>query len=146
MKDEFIGIKLVSLANAIRRMTFNESIRYGDIDDHPTGTQEMFLAYMATIPDDKDIIQKDIETWFHIRRSTATEILKRMEKKGLIVRTPVAYDKRIKKITLTHKARQICDENYKRILVTENKLSQGFTKEELQLFLQLISKLEHNIE
>lgn len=36
-----------------------------------------------------------------------------MEQKGLIVRTPVTYDKRIKKITLTDKAHKICEENYK---------------------------------
>ncbi len=146
MNEELIGIKLVRLSNAIRRMTFNESIRTVDMDNQPTGTQEMFLAYMSTIDEEQDIIQKDLETWFNIRRSTATEILKRMEQKGLIVRTPVAYDKRIKKIVLTDKAHKICDENYKRILVTENKLAKGFTKEELQLFLRLITKLEQNIE
>ena len=106
----------------------------------------MFLAYMSTVDEEQDIIQKDLESWFNIRRSTATEILKRMEQKGLIIRTPVAYDKRIKKITLTDKAHKICDENYKRILVTEKKLAKGFTKDELQLFLRLITKLEQNIE
>lgn len=146
MNDELIGIKLVRLSNAIRRMTFNESIRSGDVDNQPTGTQEMFLAYMSSINSEQDIIQRDIESWFNIRRSTATEILKRMEQKGLIVRTPVAYDKRIKKIILTEKAQKICDENYKRILVTEKKLASVFTNEELQLFLQLITKLEHHIE
>lgn len=146
MNEELIGIRLVRLSNAIRRMTFNESIRSGDIDNQPTGTQEMFLAYMSTVDEEQDIIQKDLESWFNIRRSTATEILKRMEQKGLIIRTPVAYDKRIKKITLTDKAHKICDENYKRILVTEKKLAKGFTKDELQLFLRLITKLEQNIE
>ena len=101
MKEELLGIRMVRLSNAIRRMTFNESMRSEDTDNQPTGTQEMFLAYMATMDDEQDILQKDLEGWFNIRRSTATEILKRMEQKGLIARTPVAYDKRLKNVVLT---------------------------------------------
>lgn len=146
MDENLIGIKLIRLSNAIRRMTFNESMRSGDTDNQPTGTQEMFLAYMSTVSEEQDIIQKDLEAWFNIRRSTATEILKRMEQKGLIVRTSVSYDKRIKKIVLTDKANRLCEENFKRILETEKKLSDCFTKDELQLFIKLIDKLEQSIE
>lgn len=146
MSSELIGIKLVRLSNAIRRMTFNESARSGDTDHQPTGTQEMVLAYMASVPEGEAILQKDIESWFQIRRSTATEILKRMERKGLIVRTPAAYDGRVKIIALTETARKICDENYGRILATEEKLARGFTREERQTFLRLMEKLEQNIE
>lgn len=146
MKDELIGIKLVRMSNAIRRMTFNESIRSGNGDEQPTGTQEMFLAYMSAVEDQQEILQKDLEGWFNIRRSTATEILKRMEQKGLITREPVSYDRRVKKILLTEKAHLLCEENFERILVTENKLIQGFTNEEIQEFLRLLAKMQQNIE
>lgn len=146
MTDGLLGIKLVRLSNAIRRMTFNESIRSGNGDERPTGTQEMFLAYMSAVEDAQEILQKDLEEWFNIRRSTATEILKRMEQKGLITREPVFYDKRVKKIVLTEKAHLLCKENFERILVTENKLIQGFTSEEIQEFLRLLTKLQQNIE
>lgn len=98
MTDGLLGIKLVRMSNAIRRMTFNESIRLGNGDEQPTGTQEMFLAYMSAVEDEQEILQKDLEGWFNIRRSTATEILKRMEQKGLITREAVSYDKRVKKL------------------------------------------------
>lgn len=98
MQKNFLGIRIARISNAIRRMTFNESIRIGDTSDQPTGTQDMFLSYMFMFDDEQDILQKDIENWFHIRRSTATEILKRMEQKGLIERMPVPYDKRAKKL------------------------------------------------
>lgn len=146
MKEELLGIRLVRMANAIRRMTFNESMRAGDTDNQPTGTQEMVLAYMATIEPGQDILQKDLESWFNIRRSTVTEILKRMEQKGLIERAPVAYDKRVKKIVLTEKAQAICRQNWERILVTEKKLAHGFSEEELRQFFRLLNKLQQNIE
>lgn len=146
MKEGLIGIKLVRMSNAIRRMTFNESIRSGNGDQQPTGTQEMFLAYMSAVEEQQEILQKDLEGWFNIRRSTATEILKRMEQKGLITREPVSYDRRVKKIVLTEKAHLLCKENFERILVTENKLIQGFTLEEIQEFLRLLAKMQQNIE
>jgi len=146
MNEKLIGIQLVRLSNAIRRMTFNESICYGDTENRPTGTQEMFLAYISAIDNKQDIIQKDLEGWFNIRRSTATEILKRMEQKELIIRIPVEYDKRIKKIILTDKARKICKENYNRILKTEKKLARGFSEEELCILERLLKKVENNIE
>jgi len=127
-------------------MTFNESVRSGDMDNQPTGTQEMFLVYMSMLDGKQDILQKNIETWFHIRRSTATEILKRMEQKGLIERMPASHDKRAKKIILTDKARKLHAENWNRILATEEKLVRNFSAEEIHTFLRLIEKLQNNIE
>lgn len=146
MQEDFLGIKIVRTSNAIRRMTFNESVRSGDMDNQPTGTQEMFLVYMSMLDGKQDILQKNIETWFHIRRSTATEILKRMEQKGLIERMPASHDKRAKKIILTDKARKLHAENWNRILATEEKLVRNFSAEEIHTFLRLIEKLQNNIE
>lgn len=146
MQEDFLGIKIVRTSNAIRRMTFNESVRSGDMDNQPTGTQEMFLVYMSMLDGRQDILQKNIETWFHIRRSTATEILKRMEQKGLIERMPASHDKRAKKIILTDKARKLHAENWNRILATEEKLVRNFSAEEIHTFLRLIEKLQNNIE
>lgn len=145
MDNELLGLKLVRTANAIRRMTFNESIRSGDSAGQPTGTQEMFLAYMATLDDSQPILQRDLEDWFNIRSSTATEILKRMESKGLIQREPVPYDKRVKKIVLTEKAKQICNENRERILATEHKIIQGISPDEIRQFQRILSKMQKNM-
>ena len=51
-----------------------------------------------------DIFQKDIEEEYSIRPSTATELLKQMEKNGLLIREPAPYDNRLKRIVLTDKA------------------------------------------
>ena len=48
----------------------------------------------------KDTFQKDIESEFSINRSTTSEMLKLMCKKGMIQRVPVAHDARLKKISI----------------------------------------------
>ena len=50
---------------------------------------------------DKEIFQKDIEKEFGMTRSTASNILALMEKKGLIKRIPSLIDKRLKQVVLT---------------------------------------------
>ena len=81
------------------------------------------------------MFQKDLETQFNIRGSTATEILKAMERKGLIFREPLPENKRAKRIILTPKGRQICEENRRRIMTIENRLLAGFEKEEIAQLL-----------
>ena len=52
---------------------------------------------------DRDIFQKDVETEFSIGRSTVTNILKLMEKKGYIRREAVPQDGRLKRLVLLDK-------------------------------------------
>ena len=48
-----------------------------------------------------DTFQKDIEKEFSINRSTTSEMIKLMCKKGMIKRVAVSHDARLKKIVLT---------------------------------------------
>ena len=50
------------------------------------------------------VLQRDIEQEFNIQRSTATVILQRMEKKGLIQRKKADQDARQKQVMLTSTA------------------------------------------
>ena len=60
---------------------------------HPgTMMQKMFLGYLE-VHEDQPVFQKDLESAFHIRRSTATGILQIMVRDGLIVREPVEDDR-----------------------------------------------------
>lgn len=52
---------------------------------------------------ERDIFQKDIERTFSIGKSTVTNIIQVMEKKGYIRRESVEYDARLKKVMLTEK-------------------------------------------
>lgn len=69
-----------------------------------TGTQMSILDFISG---QAHVLQRDIEAEFNIQRSSATVTLQRMEKRGLITRTPSASDARQKEVHLTAKAKQV---------------------------------------
>ena len=88
-----------------------------------TGTQVQIIHYLSESTD--NIYQKDIEKEFNIRRPTATNILKTMERDDLITRLSVTSDSRLKKIVLSDKSKvmeqpidQFMSENNQKILST----------------------------
>ncbi len=95
---------------------------------------------------DHDTFQRDFETHFSIRRSTATQMLKLMESNGLITREPVDYDARLKKIVLTDKAIEIHNNIEKNINALEETLSRGITPEEQETFYRVLDKIKANLE
>lgn len=95
---------------------------------------------------DKDIFQKDIESFFAISRSTVTNILKLMEKKGYILRVSVDTDARLKKITLTEKGSEVNTLIKQAVMENEKRLNSVLSAEERETFLYLIRKLRVGLE
>lgn len=108
-----------------------------------SGSQGRTLHFLLVQTD--DIFQKDIEEEYSIRPSTATELLKQMEKNGLIVRESVDYDNRLKKIVVTDKAllyKQQVTEDLTRL---EETLVNGISETDLQIFFKVIEKMMDNL-
>lgn len=95
---------------------------------------------------ERDIFQRDFEKQCDVRRSSATEMLKRMEKNGMIRRVGVDYDARLKKIVLTDKAIEIQKTLEDKFEQLEKKLSKDISAEELETFFTVLSKIRNNIE
>ncbi len=93
-----------------------------------------------------DIYQKDIESEFAISRSTVTNILKLMEKKGYITRTSVESDARLKKISLTDKGKQTGAILQKAVDENEKVFNKLLDEDEKKNFLLLIKKLRYGLE
>lgn len=110
-----------------------------------TGIQTWALNYLIR-NDTRDVFQKDVEAELKIRRSTATELLKAMERGGLIRRIPVDYDARLKKIVLTDYAMEIRKQLGAQIELTEEKMTEGFTQEEVEQFFSYVDRLSANLE
>ena len=95
---------------------------------------------------ERDIYQKDIEKYFLVGRSTVTNIIQLMEKKGLIRREFVEYDARLKKVLLTEKGIQ-AHETIKALIREMNTgLLDGIEEEDVQVFLKVIRRIRENIE
>ncbi len=114
-------------------------------DEGLTGIQAWALHYLFRNAD-RDVFQRDVEAEFRIRRSTATELLKAMERGGLIRRVPVDYDARLKKIVLTDYAQDIRKQVGEQIRRSEEKMTEGFSQEELDRFFSFVDRMRRNLE
>ena len=132
MKQEVkLGFEIRTLDNMLRR-NFISSVKESGLDE-VTVMHGWIIGYLYNNRE-KDIYQKDIESHFSIGRSTVTNILKLMEKKGYLLRESVSSDARLKRLT-------------KRLLDRlDAKTIEGIEQEELSSFYATIARLKKNLE
>ena len=96
------------------------------------GTQGMVLGrIVAANREGSDLYQRDIEKWLHIQRSSVTSMLQNMEQAGLITRSAVQKDARLKRLQATPKGVAYHSRICETIDRYENDLQQGLTEQEL---------------
>lgn len=143
MNNRRIGFEIHRSSRLVKRYLDNDATKL--YIDKLTGTHGWAIGYLHQ-NSDRDIFQKDFEQEFNIRPSTASNILSLIEKNGLITRESVPYDARLKKIVLTQKAidiHQIIENSFEKL---EDKLKDGISQEELEIFFKVIDKINNNIE
>ena len=141
--EKDVGFEIRTLSNLIRR---DVERNIANMDPKPNGRIHGWAINYFYENRDRDIFQKDFEEKFSIRRSTASNMLKLMEKDGYIKRVSVENDARLKKIVLTDKAVKIHTEICRDITAREKKLRNGLTDEELEAFFRITEKLKKNME
>lgn len=139
-----------NIAFAIKKLN-NQITRYlyeteSSVSESVTPLQIWIIGYISYETQAGMIFQKNIETEFNIRRSTATLILQRMEKNRLIERKPLPGDTRWKSITLTGKALEIFEENKERIKEKLEEMTRGIPEVELDNCFATLLKIYANIE
>lgn len=138
-----LGFEIKTISNLIKReIDHYEEETYGE---NITGTNRYILLHLAHNTD-RDIFQRDLEEVFSVRRSTMSAILLRMEEKGLLKRTSVDYDARLKKITLTEKGERLHKQMERSVDAMEEKLIVGLSHEEQTLLFALLEKVRCNLE
>lgn len=108
-----------------------------------SGSQGRALHFL--LAQTEDVFQKDLEEEYGIRPSTATELLKQMERNGLIVREPVDYDNRLKKIVVTDKALMFQSQVMEDLTALEDQIVNGISKADLEVFFRVIGKMSDNL-
>lgn len=111
-----------------------------------TGAIGNILDYIIVESEKRSVYQKEIEKEFGLRPSTATEVLKHLEKEGLIVRVPDESDARFKKIEFTEKAGKIKDLLRNEVDKSEEILLRGISPEEQKCFMEITAKMLENLE
>ncbi len=122
------------------RIINNQIGRYFANCWHKTGVEvtRMQCATMHYLQthSNKEVFQKDLEAEFSISGATATNILKLMEKEGLITREPLARDGRLKQLRLTEKGLALDQKARNNVDRLEEAMKKGSQKKNL---LHLVS-------
>ncbi len=142
-EERYIAMELGKIGNLMKREFGKNEVRTQL--EEATGKNTWIILYLAEHRD-KDVYQKDIENTFSIRRSTVSNMLKLMEKKGYIRREAVDTDARLKKLVLTQKA--LDADRMLKAQLTENErlLRRNISDGELEIFYRVLDKIRANIE
>lgn len=131
-----LGNKVIILSNQIKHYLHHAAEMEGI-----SGSQSRILHILSRQPENQPLFQKDIEEIFHLRRSTVTQTIQTMEKNGLLTRSSVEADARLKKLTVTEYGRELDGRICTRIAEMEKQLSHNLSEEEVETFLTVMEKM-----
>lgn len=140
--ERMIGHKLRMVHNSIDK--FFDRRGNGETKKVPRG-QVMIIHYLMEHPD-KEVYQKDIEKFFSISGATATNMIKGLERAGLVERIANEHDARLKRLVLTEKAIVREQKIRKIIMELEEGMVRGFTEEEITTYCRLTDRVLQNLD
>lgn len=144
-REEPVGAVFHRAANSIRRGL--DLAIAAEVSPELTGVRGMVLGHIAHCNErGEPVYQRDLETRFHIRRSSVTVLLQAMEQDGYIERHAVAKDARLKSLTATEKGLACFDDLQACIRHFEQELRQGIPPEELDAVYAVIARLLDNLQ
>lgn len=138
-----ISAQIRRVNNLIQRCQ-NQRGRANGVED-VTSMHGWILGYLK-MHGDQEIYQRDIEREFSITRSTVTNILQLMEKKGYIRREGVEHDARLKRLVLTDEGREVDRRVLQTLRETDDYLESLLTPAERDEMLRLLLKLRRELE
>lgn len=134
-----IGMLLRILNNKLKAQ-YNKDM--GEVN--LTGSQSNIISYLL-LNEDREVNQKDIEQEFKLMNPTVTGILKRLERKGFIIRVKSKADARYNIVVLTERGRKIPEIIKDKAEEIEKRLLRGISKSEIVTFENTLRKLIENI-
>lgn len=137
-----IGMELRMLSNKLK---YNAARLIGYDANSYTTVQLWTIAFLYN-NQDQDIYQKDLEAAFDINRSTASQTIRAMEKRGLIERQSVPSDARLKKIVLTKNALLLHESKLDDIKQFEDQLLAGLSNNDVDNLYKYIDLINNNLD
>lgn len=132
------GFKLNRLSNTASTQLENELMRKYDV----TLSQ---WAVLAIVWEHEGIRSSDLQEILHVKVSTASGVIKRMEKKGLIVRKKNKEDRREMHLYSTELSKNMAVEVVETVKELNREMLHGFSAEEKELFMNLMDRAYKNL-
>ncbi|WP_346848262.1 MULTISPECIES: MarR family transcriptional regulator [unclassified Clostridium] len=92
-----------------------------------------------------EISQKELSDYMDIKESSMVRLIDRMEKEELVERRKDSEDRRITKIILTDKGKFLKEELMPRGQVFQDDVLKGISKENLEIFKEVLQRMTDNI-
>lgn len=108
-----------------------------------TAAQGHIMAFLAFRPEPP--CARDIEEAFQLTHPTVSGLLSRLEKKGFVESRPDEHDRRIKRLHILPKGRDVLATMHQTIETTEQLLTQDFTEEEIAQFSAFLRRAAKNV-
>jgi MarR family transcriptional regulator, transcriptional regulator for hemolysin len=104
------------------------------------------LPVLVALENGKASTQRDLARFAKIEQPPMAQMLARMERDGLVERTPDPADGRSSRITLTNVARERMPAAIETLFKGNRDALEGFTAEEVQQLVSLLSRLITNLD
>lgn len=120
--------------------------RVGDARLRDLGLATAQLPILTALKDGAQLSQKQLAHWAKVEQPTMAQMLSRMERDGLIQRTPDPNDRRSSLISLTKMALERLPAG--RVVLRQGNadMTKGLTSEEIDTLLVLLRRILANIE
>ncbi|MGX7013052.1 MarR family winged helix-turn-helix transcriptional regulator [Vagococcus silagei] len=137
-----LGREIKKLSNEHFRFTNRYLIHH--FPDHCSPMQTFFIHHIGK--QTEPIFQKDLENWFNIRRSSASENLSQMENIGLIERVANQKDMRLKEIILTAEGEEYFQKTKTAFGELNRQLAKNLSESEIEMFYSVTEKMIENMK
>ena len=141
--NRLLGFELRMINNLIKEIVRKSR---PSIDKPPlTQLQAGIMGYLFH-NQERSICQKHIEEEFNISGATVSNTLQVMEKNGLIIRSSMDEDARLKRITMTQTALQDHMLVEEHMQMMERKMREGMSDTEQEELFRLLAIVRDNME
>lgn len=101
---------------------------------------------MDILAANEGVSSRELAELLDIRPSSLTELLTRLESEGIVARTPDENDRRVTRVSLTDKGRELAAEMNAEHEQRKAKASACFTDEEAAMFCEMCERLGAHLE
>lgn len=143
-RPKTVGMEIKKLSHLIMR-EISKMSKDMPIPSPPTEMQVRVVDYLLRAGG-QEVVQKDLEEAFTIRKSTVSRLLDSLEQKGIVKRLPVSGDARLKRLVIADEALENHTRMMKKAAEMENRMLEGVTEEERETFFRVIDKIKDNLK
>ncbi len=142
MKEEMKIGGLISMIHRAIRHRINSCVKEYEL----TKPQMDMMIFIRNCEDaGAEVIQRDVEERFRISNPTVSNMISRLETKGLVERCASRKDRRIRVLHVTDKGVEMLDKVFETCQAAEDKMLAGLSEAELESGQNFLRKLLKNL-